>query len=811
MNKFKFFLIGVLLIGFSLEIGNLKFGVGIVRAQVPSNTKISCENTDPDEFHSLRPYQANTECTSQTAKEATFCGNSLTLKETITKTYPGGGGNCTTKGNKVYCTYNASVPSHSISIDLGSAELPFMGNTEDVVNYKNTTDTPTLTDADKMNDYVSWYLEGVTNKKEYPEKTDEKSVVNYSGPLAKLLPLEIQYASRSGQVNQAKKTRHDQIVVCTEKIIDSNLIFPPFKWALEKLGIGQTVPTDCSGGTKMRLTDWEGDISILRNIGNAGISLLDLFAKALPGIAGDVIEGAINDNKAWESRIPPLSWGTDPNGDPFNELTYRKAYNEWRGKSCIIIPVIKQLVCLENYLVPNSYAEMFSYIPMSSTEDVEGEIKIDNVSASSAVKDIKFSGQAAKLFFPHLEESDQLGSLLQDTYTPRGGEKVGNPTNVASGTSCNTVEVRSNPGDDLFAGKITGNLSYTASFSCTFDAPVPTGCYDRCIYFGGVPNECRADCLYPDTVPPVATPTQTCSKDVYIELSTTSKIPMVDDIWSRLVAGPMAVFKRIFPKTNTEGSVGQIIDIPGSTNITYSGSGVTQSNTDLKIPHIGGISEYFLKGIQTALRPKGFGEPISFVNPSTANVPAGTCDGTVFSKYNPSSQTTSTANNYFASYILPKLTNDLVAVYKEAERQTGVPCEVLAGVHFEEGSNDPNKSLQNGNSLNGGSLLDSAIQVGHEIAAKVGGSINSREDLITALSYYNGGGNSNCGKNSEYKGACPPPSGIDDPYVTSYIDAAHLTMKLIYCWDFTQCPLPYPDFQKPGVLTVATELYNSKK
>lgn len=612
MNKFKFFLIGVLLIGFSLEIGNLKFGVGIVRAQIPSNTKISCENTDPDEFHSLRPYQANTECTSQTAKEATFCGNSLTLKETITKTYPGGGGNCTTKGNKVYCTYNASVPSHSISIDLGSAELPFMGNTEDVVNYKNTTDTPTLTDADKMNDYVSWYLGGVTNKKEYSEKTDEKSVVNYSGPLAKLLPLEIQYASRSGQVNQAKKTRHDQIVVCTEKIIDSNLIFPPFKWALEKLGIGQTVPTDCSGGTKMRLTDWEGDISILRNIGNAGISLLDLFAKALPGVAGDVIERAINDNKAWESRIPPLSWGTDPNGDPFNELTYRKAYNEWRGKSCIIIPVIKLLVCLEDYLVPNSYADMFSYIPMSSTEDVEGEIKIDNVSASSAVKDIKFSGQAAKLFFPHLEESDQLGSLLQDTYTPRGGEKVGNPTNVASGTSCNTVEVRSNPGDDLFADKITGNLSYTASFSCTFDAPVPTGCYDRCIYFGGVPNECRADCLYPDTVPPVATPTQTCSKDVYIELSTTSKIPMVDDIWSRLVAGPMAVFKRIFPKTNTEGSVGQIIDIPGSTNITYSGSGITQSNTDLKIPHIGGISEYFLKGIQTALRPKGMGEPITF-------------------------------------------------------------------------------------------------------------------------------------------------------------------------------------------------------
>ncbi len=74
----------------------------------------------------------------------------------------------------------------------------------------------------------------------------------------------------------------------------------------------------------------------------------------------------------------------------------------------------------------------------------------------------------------------------------------------------------------------------------------------------------------------------------------------------------MAIFKRIFPKTNTAGSVGQIMDIAGSTNITYSGTDIEESNTDLKLPHIGGISEYFLKGIQTALRPKGYGETIQF-------------------------------------------------------------------------------------------------------------------------------------------------------------------------------------------------------
>jgi hypothetical protein len=76
----------------------------------------------------------------------------------------------------------------------------------------------------------------------------------------------------------------------------------------------------------------------------------------------------------------------------------------------------------------------------------------------------------------------------------------------------------------------------------------------------------------------------------------------------------MAIFKRIYPKTNTEGSVGRIMDIPGSTSITYSGGGINTTNADLKIPHIGGVSEYFLKGIQTALRPKGFGDVITFAD-----------------------------------------------------------------------------------------------------------------------------------------------------------------------------------------------------
>ena len=110
--NFKLLVLVILLIVILLEIRNSKLEIGTVNAQVPANTNISCGNVSDTEFNSLRPYQANTQCTSQTASEATFCGNSLTLKETIEKTYTGGGGNCTTKGSKVYCTYNVSVPSH---------------------------------------------------------------------------------------------------------------------------------------------------------------------------------------------------------------------------------------------------------------------------------------------------------------------------------------------------------------------------------------------------------------------------------------------------------------------------------------------------------------------------------------------------------------------------------------------------------------------------------------------------------------------------------------------------------------------------
>ena len=559
------------------------------RAQIPPDYTPCSETADP-EFHSLRPYQASP-CSSEVVPYASFCGNKLTLKEIVPATYPGGGGICKQEGEKVVCKFNISVPPHKVIIDLTGANLPIMGNTEEVIDSQNPNDT--FDDAQKANEYVSWYLNGVINRAEYGDtKNTEGEMVNFSGPLKKLLPSVIQEAQRIKTIQAAVATRHNQITVCAQEGI---------------LGIwGKTKPHECYKGdgtvakpNVYRLKNWNGDLSELRAILNL-----------------------INPLDAWNKRIPPLPWNFE------SDILYKKAYNEWKGKSCLILPVIG-LTCIDNPLIRNKWADLFPYIPLSSTEDLEGNIKIDSFSSApgDSVKNITFNNQTpATLFFSHLEESDQLGSILQDTYISKDqqkDEKTGPDVAVEPPSSCTTVDVRSNKGDSLFAKSLSGDLGYTASFSCSFNPPscktsslagggemCKSGPGGKCTCTGSVSMSrkcpsgytCGQKCSCEE-------PIQTCNKTVYIALSTTSKTPKIDDVWSRLVAGPTAIVKRMFPKLGTQ--IGTLKDMPGSTSITYSGSGV-ESSGDLNLPHVGGISEYFLKGIQTMLRPKGYGEKISF-------------------------------------------------------------------------------------------------------------------------------------------------------------------------------------------------------
>ena len=855
MKHFLLILFSTLIVGFSFFAGSQ------VSAEDPVPIPpVPCDQVRPSvwppsawfdtEFHSLRPYQKSP-CNAAVSDTASFCGDSLTFTDNIEKVFPSWESCYSTSPGNVRCDYSLDRNA-TVKINLSGAELPIMGNTEDVINSQNR-DSETLNDAAKVNEYVSWYLNGVVNRAEYPPldvrpdclgdsrvagicsntfagicinpdtllpipeiaKPDGKStcggnkiccvtlnplaekvdildrdkLINYSGPLNKLLPQEVQQQQRAQTVTDAKVTRHDQIVGCTYGIKIPLLGSQLF-----------AIPGPC-------------------------------YYPGLFGNIADILFKELRRLSDFEDHRPPIR------ADYPDYIDYERAVMEWRGKGCVEVkvphwvPIIggKGIIwCFENLLNPNYVAQLYPNIPLSSTEDrvgqAEGNATVGPPPPEVTLSNIVVTSTAAKLYFSHMEETVGLAGQLQTTYLPKGVDPSAPENSIPPqiGESCKILEVRSGAGDNLFADDITVDISYHADFFCDFIEPYcsaekldPNDLY-YCTYgcratMGG--GECCPDPYtdpYPECDPPEPTPDQSCTKSIPITVNITTQTPLVDNIWTRLVSGSASIFRKIFPKLGGGGGLGEVKDIPATTAVKYTGSlngnSFPESAGQLNFPHIGGISEYFLKGIQTALRPKGFGEPISFGTPAP---PTSVCDGSSFEALNPPPSTTSEARSYFQSYISQNLKPELVDVYAQAEQATGVPCEVLAGIHFIEGGNQPNASLQNGGPLTG-TLLESAIQAGNELKAKVGGQINSWDSVITALSRYNGGGNSNCGMDSRYTGACPPPEGIDDPYATAWIDSGHLNMYLIYCSDYTKCPEPFPFFARPGALTVATEFYNTE-
>ncbi|MBI3341772.1 hypothetical protein HY024_01485 [Candidatus Curtissbacteria bacterium] len=184
-------------------------------------------------------------------------------------------------------------------------------------------------------------------------------------------------------------------------------------------------------------------------------------------------------------------------------------------------------------------------------------------------------------------------------------------------------------------------------------------------------------------------------------------------------------------------------------------------------------------------------------------------------------------------------TGNVIPAAKAAESQTGTPCELLVGLDYVESSWSDSGSFISGRTIGtvetdvpsasactsyGGTWNDNpggcifrtleqtAIYAGDHIKDKVA-LISGQQrppqnfnEMVGAMSYYNGGGNANCGKGVAYSGPCPPPDGIDDPYAMSHFDNNHTQMYLIFCSDFTRCDPPQR-FQRDGAATAAKEFF----
>src|SRR3990167_9463143 len=121
-----------------------------INAQVPG-FKVPCDQEKDPEFDSLRPYQASPCGDSPKAK---FCNNDYIIEEGVKTKWDG---SCTQSEPYICPTDQHLVKNYLV--DGEGAKLPILGNTEDVKNSQSASDA--LDDATKMNEYVSWYLNGV--------------------------------------------------------------------------------------------------------------------------------------------------------------------------------------------------------------------------------------------------------------------------------------------------------------------------------------------------------------------------------------------------------------------------------------------------------------------------------------------------------------------------------------------------------------------------------------------------------------------------------------------------------------------------
>ncbi len=227
-------------------------------------------------------------------------------------------------------------------------------------------------------------------------------------------------------------------------------------------------------------------------------------------------------------------------------------------------------------------------------------------------------------------------------------------------TSCQFTEVRTNVGDSL-TFKDPKSYLYVDDVKTEVDiidcqnkgaldrffAPAPEGCSgitwnvcltDKC-QVGK--NGCSA-CPAPGSgVPGMCTSYPDCEAEITVTIPTSPKVPYINQLWKETVVGANTSFRKIFPKLEKGAPVECIKELPGSSPVTY----MTNQDTNLVqvstagpntyaisshpeqratldgmlfFPHLGTVYEYFLKGIQTALKPQGYGNgPIPQGNPET--------------------------------------------------------------------------------------------------------------------------------------------------------------------------------------------------
>lgn len=622
-------------------------GNPVPQARLPCDVQL-----DP-EFQSLRPYQA---APCEEADFTLFCGNKINIIETKTASRPG-------------CGYDSIPVNWTVDkdyyVDLSETDFPILGNTELVQNSQSSQET--LDDATKMNEYVSWYLNGVNARAEYGDtKSTDYETVNLSGPLQKLLPQAIAEAQRIASIASASASvktptdedepaqgtstgpaTHNQIVVCTQG--------------------GKPAPCYKGDGSQAK-----GKVYRLKDWSSGSLSPLTTFFNWL---GTDV----------WNNRYPPLPWQFK---DP---ILYQKAYNEWRGQTCAIVPIINKLLCSDLPLISNrnDFADLFTYVPLANTSDFLGKMPIFTTTiqpSSGTVIDSSWWAKLAAptLFYSHTKESLGLVDTLNKTFIPSGVETGSIPADsTENNNKCRILETRSNPGDDLFPIRKPGDIGVHVFFHVSE--------IDNC--------ECVETTRGPNDIPVQKT---VCHGQVTIGVHTDpNKVPFANEVWKSTVAGNASTFRRIYPKVENNAPVSCIADIPSVTKAVYTpvigtdkitvegplGSPdkevMDPENAKIYFPHFGSVYDYFLKGIQTALRPKGFADPTPLSGQNCTNVNCGELPKLPAAS--------GSCNLGGTSSRVGNIPNALKQIISAASQTYKVPPNLILGIMYGEGLFNPGR------------------------------------------------------------------------------------------------------------------------
>lgn len=304
----------------------------------------------------------------------------------------------------------------------------------------------------------------------------------------------------------------------------------------------------------------------------------------------------------------------------------------------------------------------------------------------------------SRIYIPHLKETFVLSKILQAFFNPlsvvnvkdakelvapliprstdpTGKVKPGeapNITNYYTGSNqynfdgqCRVENIRVNPGDDLMGPKITSTLQYTQKFTYK---PIDASNCQKDGETSKAENCCSKSAHQIQTAGDsrIVRTSLVCDKVPDVKLDTKGRMiagvnsPLLEELNKNLVVGDQSVFKRIYPKNLPA----EIKEIPSSADYKTS-----EGTYKIYFPHLGTIYDYFLKGIQKALRP--------FIEGSVV-IKSGDCNDVAAQ-----TKVQRMCSNFGGNESLnsPCLINgELQKMLEDAANGAGIPPDILAAV-----------------------------------------------------------------------------------------------------------------------------------